>query len=317
MGVSTRHVLEQGPVLAALGRAALSGLGPRRPHREGSPAAVPGPWIERELPPRPEALIRDYVRNVGGDPAWYRGRVPAHLFPQWAFPLAARAIAQLPYPLVRVMNAGCRIEQRAPLPAAEPLRVRARLQSVDDDGRRAILVQRIETGTRSAPDALVAEMRAFVPLAKGDAVGASRESNGGNGAARVPVATPKERPSVPGSARELAFLRVAADAGLDFAKLTGDANPVHWLAPYARAAGFRACILHGFGTLARAVEALNRARFAGDPAQLATIDVRFTRPLVLPARVGVYVEGNRIWVGDAPGGGAYLEGRFDTEGARS
>src|SRR5579859_3420320 len=167
MSVSTRHVLAQGPVLAALGRAALAELGARLPlagQRANGATSTPGPWIERELPPRPEALVRDYVRNVGGDPAWYRGRLPAHLFPQWAFPLAARAIAPLPYPLVRAMNAGCRIEQRAPLPAAEPLRVRARLESVDDDGRRAILVQRIETGTRSAPDALVAEMRAYVPL---------------------------------------------------------------------------------------------------------------------------------------------------------
>ena len=316
MSVSTRHVLAQGPVLAALGRAALAELrarlpiparhahgangGSGTPRRHAPGAEAPGPWIERELPPRPEALVRDYVRNVGGDPAWYRGRVPAHLFPQWAFPLAARAIAPLPYPLARVMNAGCRIEQRAPLPAGEPLRVRARLESVDDDGRRAILVQRIETGTRSSPDALVAEMRAYVPLGKGAGKSAS-----------------KDRPGVPPGARELAFSSVAADAGLDFAKLTGDANPIHWLAPYARAAGFRACILHGFGTLARAVEALNRARFAGDPARLAAIDVRFTRPLVLPARVGVYVEGDRIWVGDAPGGGAYLEGRFETEGAGS
>ena len=38
--------------------------------------------------------------------------------------------------------------------------------------------------------------------------------------------------------------------------------------------------------------------------------MRFTRPLVLPARVGVYVRGDKVWVGDAPGGGAYLEGTF-------
>ena len=60
-------------------------------------------------------------------------------------------------------------------------------------------------------------------------------------------------------------------------------------------------------------EALNRGRFSGDPSRLHTIDVRFVRPLALPASVGVYVsnEGG-IWVGDAPDGGAYLEGRFET-----
>ena len=58
------------------------------------------------------------------------------------------------------------------------------------------------------------------------------------------------------------------------------------------------------------LEALNRARFAGDPTRLATFEGRFSRPLVLPARVGVYVKDAAIWVGDAPGGGAYLEGTF-------
>jgi len=62
--------------------------------------------------------------------------------------------------------------------------------------------------------------------------------------------------------------------------------------------------------MARAIEALNRGLFAGDVTALQEIDVRFTRPLVLPARVGVYVRGDKVWVGDAPGGPAYLEGTF-------
>ena len=45
------------------------------------------------------------------------------------------------------MNAGCRIENRAPLPAGEPLEVRVRIESIDDDGRRAIIVQQMVTGT--------------------------------------------------------------------------------------------------------------------------------------------------------------------------
>ena len=37
------------------------------------------------------------------------------------------------------------------------------------------------------------------------------------------------------------------------------------------------------------------------------------RSCFLP-RVGIYVTNDGgIWVGDAPGGGAYLEGRFETE----
>jgi len=115
---------------------------------------------------------------------------------------------------------------------------------------------------------------------------------------------------VPVDAREIAFFKLKPDAGLDFAKLTGDFNPVHWVPRWAKAFGFRNVILHGFGTMARAIEALNRGLLAGDVDALQEIDVRFTRPLVLPARVGVYVRENKIWVGDAPGGPAYLEGSF-------
>lgn len=294
MPVPLRHVLSQGPVLAAFGRAALSGLRSKPGASSGTPAA-PGPWIEAELPPRPDALVRDYVRHVGGDPASYRGRLPAHLFPQWGSPLAARALAALPYPLTRVMNAGCRIEQRAALPSGERLVVRARIETIDQDERRALVTQRIVTGTRRDPDAVVADLVVYVPLGPRD--------DDRSGA--------RERASVPGSAHELAFLRIGTSAGLDFAKLTGDFNPIHWLAPYARAAAFRACILHGFATLARAIEALNRARFAGDTSRLVVVDARFTRPLVLPARVGVYVEGKSFWVGDAPGGAAVLAGHFE------
>jgi hypothetical protein len=295
MSIPLHHVLSQGPVLGALGRVALATLRPSKGVAARTLPATPGPWVEAELAPRPADLIRDYVRHVGGDPGWYRGVVPASLFPQWGFPLAARTLEGLPYPMARVMNAGCRIEQRAPIPAGERLIVKARLESIDDDGVRAILVQRVVTGTRSEPDAMVGEIRAFVPLAKPTEPRAK-----------------KPRASVPLDATELAFLRIAKDAGLDFAKLTGDFNPIHWIAPYARMSGFRAPILHGFATFARAIEALNRARFAGDPSRLASIEARFSRPLVLPARVGVYVKDGALWVGDAPGGGAYLEGTYTT-----
>lgn len=301
MSVSNRHILEQGKVLRTLVGVGVRSL-VRRP-RSGVPLpTVPGRFIETELRAPSAGLVRDYIRHLGGDPNWYDGIVPAHLFPQWGFPLAARAIQKLPYPLARVMNAGCRIEQHRPLPAGERLLVRARLESLDDDGRRALITQRIITGTRSAPEAIVADLRAYVPLAK---------------KTRSRSDTVKARPTVPAEAREIAFLQLGSKAGLDFAKLTGDFNPIHWLAPYAKLAGFRSCILHGFSTMAHAIEALNRSVLQGDVKRLSMIDVRFTRPLPLPARVGVYVtdEGG-IWVGDRPGGDAYLEGQFKLEAPR-
>ena len=73
-------------MVAALGRLAMGAI--RRPASAALPA-LPTPWIEACVAPPPAALVRDYVRHVGGDPAWYRGTIPAHLFPQWGLPLAA------------------------------------------------------------------------------------------------------------------------------------------------------------------------------------------------------------------------------------
>src|SRR5262249_1216443 len=162
----------------------------------------------------------------------------------------------------------CKLTINAPLPDDEPLEVTGQLVSVDDDGRRAILDQKIVTGTRTIPEAVVAHLYVFIPLGK---------QNG--------KSDKKEKPRVPVDARALAVWKLNSDAGVEFGKLTGDFHPVHWVPRWEKAFGFKNTILHGFGTMARAIEGLHRARFAGDVNAIEEIDVRFTRPLVLPARV--------------------------------
>lgn len=308
MTVPLKFVRYQGPVLRGMGEAALGALKQRlgRAPAAGAPT-LPGPEHRSTVPPRPDALVQAYVRWAGGDPASYKGRVPAHLFPQWGFPLTGKLVDGLSYPMLAAMNGGCKLTINAPLPAGEPLEVVGRLEGIDDNGQRAVLDQKIVTGTRANPEAVVAHLYVFIPLGKGEGARKNGAATGKNGAAKAQA---KEKPRVPVDARELAFFKLPSDAGLDFAKLTGDFNPVHWIPRWARAFGFKNVILHGFGTLARAIEALNRGLFAGRVDALEEIDVRFTRPLVLPARVGVYVRGSQIWVGDAPGGPAYLEGSF-------
>jgi len=298
MSVSSRHFLHQGPVIAAVARTAASALFQTlRPQAAGD-MPVPGPEYTAVSAPLPADLIRDYVNNVGGDPAAYGTTVPAHLFPQWTFPLAARTLTGLPYPLARVVNGGCRLRCNAPLPAGTPLYAQAHLESIDDNGRRAVLQQHITSGPSTRPDAIVADLYAIVPL--------------GGGAKKVdePQRANDEKPTVPVDAREIASWQLAAHAGFDFAKLTGDINPIHWIPAYARMSGFRSVILHGFATMARAFEGLVHGICAGRVERLRELDVRFTRPLVLPARVGLYVRGTEVFVGDAPGGAAYLVGTY-------
>ena len=63
-----------------------------------------------------------------------------------------------------------------------------------------------------------------------------------------------------------------------YAGASGDFNPIHWLPSYARAAGFRSTVLHGFGTFALAIEALVRRVLSGNVRALATVEARFTKP---------------------------------------
>ncbi|MEM7137625.1 MAG: MaoC family dehydratase [Myxococcota bacterium] len=294
MAVPTRYILHQGPVLGAIARAAwVAARSSGQPNRP--PTEVPGPEIHAQISPRPEALVRDYIRNVGGDPNAYRQQVPAHLFPQWIFPLQSRGLEGIQYPIQRVLNGGCRLEVNAPLPLGEAYQASARLESIDDNGRRAVIHQRAVTGTSRHPEAVVSHVYGIVPLGGGDK-GKSKKKD--------------DRPRVPAEAKELARWRIHAKAGLEFAKLTGDFNPIHWIPPAARAAGFKNVILHGFATMARAIEGLNRNLFAGDVSQLEVFDVKFTRPLVLPGRVGLYIQDENVFVGDAPGGPAYLVGTY-------
>lgn len=264
-----RHLGAQVPNLLSLG-GTLAGL--RRPAEA---------WFE----PPGRTLVRDYITHLGGDPDRYKATVPPHLFPQWGLALAARTLGETSYPLHRALNAGCRLEVNAPLPADEPLHARATLESIVDDGRRVALVQKVVTGTRTVPDAVVATIHAVIPLARGGS---------------------RRRTIIPYGVDELARWHLAKDAGLAFALLTGDLNPIHWSSRAGRAAGFGGPILHGFAIFARAIEGLSRARFG-----LRVWDARFTRPLRLPADVALFARGREAWIGETPGIGAVMTMGFE------
>ncbi len=290
MHVPRRHALRQGPVVATLLRTAVAAARPR-PTRAPE---TPTPAVTTTVAPRPAELVRDYIRFVGGSTSAYKGELPPHLFPQWGFPPQAKTLKDVPYDLTKVLNGGCRIEWNAPLAASEPLHVRTWLDDIDDNGRRAVLRQKLVTGTQEHPEALVTTTYAIVPLPRKK--GEKREK--------------KERPRIDLEWREVARWRLGPKAGLEFAVLTGDFNPVHWVPAYARMAGFKNTINHGYSTLARAIESLNKALWSGDAHRWHTMDVKFVRPLVLPAEVGLYVGDGAFAVGDALGGPAYLTGTF-------
>lgn len=272
MAVPLSTFVHQGPVVRS-----LLGVGWRAATTKPPAAlpALPPPAVTETVQARPSQLVGAYLRWLGSSARRYRGQVPPHLFPQWGFPLMTEAMGDLPYPMTKVLNQGCRVTLHRPLPAGEPLALKARLEDVREEPRKARVHTRLTTGTASAPEAVVADVFAVVPLPAKDNEGRKR---GG----RPP------RPGIPLHAKELDRRRFKADAGRDFALLTGDINPIHWIRPAARAAGFKNTILHGFATLGWAWEGLVTHRLSGDPDRVGGVEVRFVRPLVLPASVGLY-----------------------------
>ena len=315
--LGARHLPRQRRVIAAvLDTAARSLWRARNGHAVRPPPALPGPELTDQVTAPSIALVRDYLRHLGAGADAYRhpATVPPHLFPQWTFPIVARVLRDVPYPLARILNAGCRLEVNAAVPASAPLTIRAQLMDVEDDGRRALLHQRVVTGTRSNPDALVAHLYAVARLPSRGAADGAGSGPGGSGASASEEG--RQGAVVPPRARELARLRLEQRSGLAFALLTGDVNPVHWAGAYARAAGFATPILHGFAMMARAHEGLGRALFAGDAGAIRVLDVRFKRPLLLGRgrEVGLYQDdanAQTFYLADAPGVRAYLVGQFE------
>jgi acyl dehydratase len=105
-----------------------------------------------------------------------------------------------------------------------------------------------------------------------------------------------------------------------YAAVSGDFNPIHIDPRVGRAAGFQGAILQGMCTYAWAAEAC--AEYLGDPARLARLRVRFSRPLQVGDVVTFEgrctgIEGSRIRIelaarnqaGDEVLKGAVAEGR--------
>ncbi|MBF0120796.1 MAG: hypothetical protein HQK79_18360 [Desulfobacterales bacterium] len=289
MGVSPLHIFRQGSSIMALLNIAVS-----KGKNKAEKIKTPGPVFEEIVSARNPDLIRDYIIHTGGDMNWYKGVIPYHMFPQWGFPLLAKTLYDLPYDISRILNAGVKIEVFNKIPANEDLHLKARLIDVDDNGMRVICKQNLITGTKSSPNALSSEVTTIIPLK-------SQKKSGEK----------KEKPKIPDTAREIGILNLSSNMGFEFSLLTGDFNPIHWLKPYANISGFSNVILHGFSTMARAIEVLNERVLCGNPMRMETVEVKFIKPVTLPSVVKIYITDEcDIFVGKAKTGEAYIVGRY-------
>jgi acyl dehydratase len=114
--------------------------------------------------------------------------------------------------------------------------------------------------------------------------------------------------SLPAEAPASAEWKLSGDLGRRYAGVSGDRNPIHMHSLTAKPLGFPGAIAHGMWTKARAL-----AQLGSRLPQSFEVDVRFRKPVLLPARVEFASEeqGEEILfaVRDAKKGTPHLDGR--------
>jgi len=181
-----------------------------------------------------------------------------------AFPLhmALMSDGAFPFGAVGLVHIANRITQHRRLGIGEELALRVEATKITrhPKGRAFDVVTEVRVGRQIAWEST----STFLSRGKGDPAASSGE------------AFPIVGDDVPASAE----WRLPGDLGRRYAAVSGDRNPIHMHSLTAKPLGFAAAIAHGMWTKARALAALESRL----PDAFVT-DVRFRRPIYLPARV--------------------------------
>ena len=221
------------------------------------------------------AHVHDFIRWSGGLPDDWKGHVPPTLFPYWTMPSLAACLVGRELDMPRMLNGGCRIVQHRPLSIDETFTVQSRFESLTEHERFKMITIGSETRCMDQSLALESHVRFIIPT-------------------RKVSSTP--RPALYPEGKVVGKLIAESQDGFNFACLTGDPNPIHWLTPWAKLSGFKQCILHGFGTLARSYERLLTETLL--VRNSLTVDVDFRHPVPLPSTAEVYCCNDEVsvWV---------------------
>jgi acyl dehydratase len=175
-----------------------------------------------------------------------------------AFPLAVAVMAErdFPLPMIGLVHVANRIEVLRPVDAGERLEltVRAADLRAHDRGRAFDVRATASVGDEVVWRGISTYLRKEKPRAR---------------------PAPDAAPAASGS-----LWQVGRSVGAEYAKVSGDHNPIHTSRLAARAFGYPGPIAHGMWSAARCLAALEGRL----PPEYA-VDVAFRRPLVLPARV--------------------------------
>lgn len=251
-------IRHQAPMLLAWSRVYARSLLPFM-RNEANPTRF---RAESTLVPMPDsALVSAYAEWCGAGER-YADAIPPHMFCQWGMPLALSVVEQSRYDVTGIINQGLKMRVNGELPRGRDLVARAELVDMEEHPDRAVLSVRVCTGTSSQPNLVETVLHTvFMHSPRGGRSGKLKGFRPAAGTEWQPVGS----------------WRACPDDGLDFALLTGDFNPIHWMESAGRKSPFGSTVLQGMGAFARSYECLRRAHTVRE------IEVQFQRPVLLPS----------------------------------
>ena len=177
--------------------------------------------------------------------------------------MAVMADGSFPFGAVGLVHVGNRIVQRRRVKLGEELTLRVRPTPLQPHprGRTFTLVTEAAVGDETVWESVSTMLRRGKPDANQDSKALPR----GRDELELPAG---------------AEWRLEGDLGRRYAAVSGDRNPIHMHALTAKPLGFPSAIAHGMWTKARCLAALESRL----PDAFA-VDVRFRKPILLPARV--------------------------------
>lgn len=208
------------------------------------------------------ARLADYDRVCGFT---LRDRVPPTWLHVLTFPLQVHLLSgpESTIRLAGIVHVSNRMTLHRPVLATDELALSVRATNLRPHKRGALLdlVGRVQVADEVAWEGV------STYLAAGVRVPGDLTPTGTPHDAEVPIA---------GSA----VWRLPRDLGVDYRRVSEDPNPIHTNVLAARAFGFTRPIIHGMWTHARALAALEPRL-----PEAYSVEVRFTRPIMLPATV--------------------------------
>lgn len=228
------------------------------------------PTLERKLKTPPKGLIDAYVKWSGGDHSKYKQSIPPHMFSQFALHLGMSLLCKVPYKISKIINQGVNVKVHGDLLRNKNIFAETNIIDLYEENGRARVKQKMYIGHQKGENIIeITLYSAFI-------IGRKKKLD----------RTPEESIEM----ETIGHWSVNKQAGLEFAKLTGDFNPIHWVDFIAKKTPFKQTILHGLGQLAKTFELIEQTK-----GKVKEIELKFIKPVKLSQnRVDVKIASHPI-----------------------